>query len=95
MSDCIKQWPVAIIEDRYGGVYSGGSWLAISEATYRLGRHLTRVTWCLEDGPHGDDGDAMEFWSDPPEWIAVGNSPDAALAKLRAALAALTKGEGQ
>lgn len=77
MSARIDLWPVAVIEDRYGGVYSGGAWLAIAEATIHLGLQ-TRVGWCLDDGPHGDDGDAMEFWAEPPPWIAVGATPDEA-----------------
>ena len=82
----INHWPVAIIADRYGGSYSGGGWLAISEANERVGGGslASRVDWCLEDGPHGDDTDAMMFWASPPAWIAAGHTPDKALAALQA-----------
>jgi hypothetical protein len=81
----LRQYPVAIIEDRYGGCYSGGGWLAVAEAD-RMFADRTRASWVLSEGPHGDDCDAMEFWADPPPWIATGPTPDAALKALRAAL---------
>jgi hypothetical protein len=74
-------YPVAVVEDRYGGTYSGGRWLAIAQAD-RLENGAYRIVRCLEDGPHGDDGDAMAFWSDPPGWIACGDTPDEAVRKL-------------
>lgn len=77
MSRRTDLWPVAIIEDRYGGVYSGGAWIAIADADSAFCSR-TRVSWCLEDGPHGDDTDAMAFWADPPAWVAAGTTPDAA-----------------
>lgn len=45
-------YPFILTEDRYGGCYSGGRWLAsfgVDMPTY-------------EDGPLGDDIDAMDFW---------------------------------
>jgi hypothetical protein len=81
----LSSYPVAIIEDRYGGCYSGGAWLAIAIADH-LENGAYRVVGCLEDGPHGDDTDAQMFWAGPPSWIAVGNTPDEALANLKAAL---------
>lgn len=30
LTDQIEQYPTAIIEDRYNGVYSGGTWIAIA-----------------------------------------------------------------
>lgn len=83
-SERLKLWPVAIIEDRYNGAYSGGRWLAIAEADMPETGYTNRAAMVLEDGPHGDDTDAMLFWSDPPPWIAAGISPDAACAALRA-----------
>lgn len=77
-------YPIAIIQDRYNGAYSGGQWLAIANASNWFRDTLTRVSWCLYDGPHGGDTDAMMFWSEPPEWIAVGMTPDAAIANLEA-----------
>lgn len=76
--------PIAVVEDRYGGIYSGGRWLAIAAAdTFENG--LVRVAFCVEEGsgPSGDDGDAMDFWKDAPDWIASGDTPDAAIEKLR------------
>ncbi|HVV94604.1 MAG TPA: hypothetical protein VHD15_14420 [Hyphomicrobiales bacterium] len=78
-------YPIAIIEDRYGGCYSGGRWLAIAGADY-LENGAYRIVRCLEQGPHGDDSEAQDYWADPPSWIAVGETPDEAVAKLRARL---------
>jgi hypothetical protein len=78
--------PIAIIEDRYSGVYSDGRWLALNGAD-TLDNGCYRIVRTLENGPHGDDGDAMAFWVDPPNWIASGNTPDQALANLIAKLA--------
>lgn len=76
-------YPIAIIEDRYTGCYSGGKWLAIAECdTMENGTY--RIVRVLEGGPYGDGTDAMEFWAEPPRWIAVGNTPDEARAKLLA-----------
>lgn len=73
-------FPIAIIEDRYGGAYSRGRWLAIAEADAPFDgpRSETRVQFCLNDGPHGGDTDAMTFWIAPPDWIAVGMTPEEA-----------------
>jgi len=74
-------YPIAIVQDRYGGVYSGGDWLAIARAdAAHDGR--SRVDFALAHGPHGSDCIAAEFWADPPDWIAVGNSPDEARDRL-------------
>lgn len=84
----METYPIAIVQDRYTGVCSGGRWLAIASATDLLGDGMTRVDFCLgsDDGPSGSDLDAGLFWIDPPSWIAVGSSPDEALAKLRNSL---------
>lgn len=75
--------PIALIEDRYFGTYSKGRWLAVSEADLPF-EGTTRAGYVLgEDGPHGQDCDAMVFWMDPPAWIAVGDTPDEALAAIR------------
>jgi hypothetical protein len=75
MSRRIDCYPVAIIEDRYGGTYSHGKWLAIRE----MNNDRYRIVMM---GPHSEDGDAADFWDDPPEWIAVGDTPDEALAAI-------------
>lgn len=78
--------PVTIVEDRYSGAYSGGKWLAINGADV-LENGCYRIIRILEQGPHGDDSDAAEFWSASPHWIAAGNTPDDALKNLMAKLA--------
>ena len=75
-------YPVAIVQDRYGGVYSGGEWLAIAESDATC-HDSNRVTSVLEHGPHGEDGEAADFWAAPPEWIASGRTPTEAIANLR------------
>jgi hypothetical protein len=78
-------YPIAIIEDRYSGVYSGGNWIAVAQASELLGSSNSRVQFCLtsDDGPYGSDSEAAEFWSDPPDWIAVGETPELAIENLR------------
>lgn len=80
----LMHYPVVVVEDRYGGTYSRGTWLAIAEAD-QLKSGKTRATFVLEDekGPSGGDVEAMWFWHAPPGWIAVGNSPDDAVSNLR------------
>jgi hypothetical protein len=77
-------YPIAVVEDRYSGTYSGGRWLAIAGAD-AFENGLTRVAFCVEDGPgpSGQDGDARDFWSEPPHWIAAGDTADAAIENLR------------
>jgi hypothetical protein len=80
MSDDHSTYPIAIIEDRYTGVYSKGAWLAIANADEPMpGCSSSRLSFCLAEGPHGDDAEAMAFWRNPPDWIAVGSTPDKAL----------------
>jgi hypothetical protein len=80
-------YPVAIVEDRYGGTYSGGAWIAIDEFDAcdvpGGGRRLDHVI----EQAHASDTTAWRFWSEEaPElrWLAVGDTPDEALAALRA-----------
>lgn len=75
-------YPIAVIQDRYDGAYSGGAWLAIANAREPFDDTATRASWCLRNGPHGGDTDAMLFWEEPPGWIAAGTTPDEAIAKL-------------
>ena len=70
-------WPIAVYQDRYGGCYSGGAWIAVAEAE-TMARHLP----CLVDGPYGDDTDAAVWGSAIPEWAAVGDTPDEAVRHL-------------
>ena len=93
----IETYPVAIIQDRYRGTYAGAEWIAIANADeadceldvegtpHKVGG-VARVQYCLMDGPHASDVEAMRFWNSPPEWIAVGNTPDEARDALYAKL---------
>jgi hypothetical protein len=78
--------PIAIVEDRYGGTYSGGEWIAIAQARDLLtGGAVLRLLNSEPDeepSPWGGDDDAMNFWDDPPKWVAVGDTPAAALKAL-------------
>lgn len=80
-----RLFPVAIVADRYAGLYSRGAWLAIARADTPFGDidpDPTRVTFCLEEGPNGTDDEAIAFWMVSPEWIAVGDTPQEAMEKL-------------
>ena len=64
-------YPAAITRDRYGGVYSGGEWLA----------------WPLRpdqipDDANGDDVTAADFWAGWPYEVGKGSTPAEALADL-------------
>lgn len=84
MTTRIKLWPIAVIEDRYEGTYSKGDWLAIANADELAGFGVTRVGWISSyEGPNDDDTGARTFWANPPSWIAVGDTPDEAVAALR------------
>lgn len=74
-------YPVVIVQDRYGGVYSGGYWIAIANAQAPQGRS-SRVDFVRNSGPGGSDLDAAGFWTRSPDWLAVGDTPDEALAHL-------------
>lgn len=88
--------PIAIVQDRYGGVYSRGEWIAIGgfDARDALadGVH-TRLDHVMEHA-HGDDAQAMLFWANVApglRWLAVGATPDEALARLRARTPTITE----
>ncbi len=77
----ISTHPIAIVEDRYTGTYSGDIWIAVAEADL-IHHEKSRVDFIVSDqasGPHGDDLEAMRFWQDPPDWISVGDTPQQAL----------------
>lgn len=67
--DC---YPVAILQDRYGGTYLGGDWLALAKDSASRREAV--------EGMYGDDCEAANFVV--PEWAAVGNTPNEALANL-------------
>lgn len=86
MSSRLDLYPIAIIEDRYTGVYSGGTWLAIAVSDNIEATGESRVQWCLGEGPYGDDSEAADFGRRIPNinWIGVGNTPQEALDNLYA-----------
>lgn len=81
MTPLQKVWPVAILEDRYQGTYSHGAWIAVAHADQH-GDVLAMVA--AGDGPWGDDFEAADFWWTDKQrpWLAVGATPDEALAAL-------------
>lgn len=74
-------YPVALIQDRYQGVYCDGEWLAVAAVLTRKGGS-SRASWVLEFGPYANDLMAGMFWADAPDWIASGRTPDAAIEAL-------------
>lgn len=69
-----KMYPVAAIQDRYNGCYSGGAWVAVSNLTSHLNE--------LEEGPFNADPEAAAFWNSEPNWIGAGATPDLAIESL-------------
>ncbi|AOK61996.1 hypothetical protein WM29_22985 [Burkholderia ubonensis] len=79
---------LALLEDRYLGSYSRGVWLAIADRDEEYLPGITRLQFVLDhdDGPFSDDPDAQAFWRDTAPslaWLAVGGSPEEAIANLR------------
>ena len=63
--------PITIVFDRYGGMYSGGSWTA----------------WYLREnelpiGPRLEDTDCDLFWAQNKIPVGIGGTPDKALIDL-------------
>ena len=50
----LEHSPIAIIQDRYGGAYSGGAWLAVSQARLKhKGKRRAAYVLRMENaGPH-------------------------------------------
>ena len=71
-------YPVRIYQDRYGGSYSGGAWIAVDMKRATLGIPA------IEEGILGGDVEVREFWFSVRDvkWIGVGPTPDGALAAL-------------
>lgn len=77
--------PVIVVQDRYGGSYSKGRWLAVARADAPMpSQALSRIAWVMDDGPGGDDLSCAIFWTEPPPWIAAAATPDQAVAELYA-----------
>lgn len=80
--------PIALVEDRYCGSYSCGNWIAIAAHFEEYLPGFDRLHFVLhhDDGPFSDDPEARDFWravAPTLNWIAVGASPDEAIANLR------------
>jgi hypothetical protein len=79
-------WPIALLEDRYGGAYSDGNWIAIANADIDVpGRIENRVAWVFRSDVFGGDNDCMDFWDGPAKqipWLAAGESPELAIQNL-------------
>ena len=80
-----RLWPVAILQDRYHGCYSKGAWIAIGDFEREAAPGKDRLAWA-SDGIYESDGECDDFWhqvrADKIIWLAVGDTPDAALTKL-------------
>jgi hypothetical protein len=74
-------YPVAVIQDRYQGVYSDGAWLAIADAD-EPHSEMARASWALTCGPGGGGIEACRFWGSPPDWIGAGATCEGAIAQL-------------
>lgn len=64
----MTHYPAVVVQDRYGGTYTGGEWLACHLADLD-----TMLSWA-----HAGDGDAARFSSECP-WAGVGTTPGGAL----------------
>ncbi len=84
-------YPVAILEDRYSGSWSGGKWIAVACAdNYAPGESLDALrTRSREEfvwgGSHDETVRTMSFWEEARgiTWIAVGDTPDEGVDALR------------
>lgn len=63
-------YPTTIINDRYGGTYSGGQWLAFPLDYYDVPEEID-----------GEDIECMMFWDNVPDDIIIGKG-ESALAAL-------------
>lgn len=69
-------WPIAIVQDRYMGTYTGGQWVAIPQAD--RAESFEETVW-------GDDGECVEWATlhiDNHRTVGVGNTPQEALEDL-------------
>jgi hypothetical protein len=77
--------PVTITPDRYGGVYSGGTWLAFPLDTAEV-----------PDGPFGGDVVAAAWWDDADDMpVGRGGTPNEAYDDLLRRLEAITPARTQ
>ena len=77
-----REWPTTICRDRYGGVYSGGEWLAWPLRPQHIPAEVSS-----EDGP------CRDWWLEQAQEekvpVGVGSSPTEALERLRARMLSL------
>jgi hypothetical protein len=82
-----RHFPIVLVEDRYSGTYSGGEWLAVSQANKVHKSHArlgpSRLRFLLTTGPYGEPETASTFWRRPPIWVASGDDPLVALDHVR------------
>ena len=70
-------YPIIVFQSRYGGIYEGGEWFAISG--------FENMSSDLNDYFEGDDCDAVDFWEKEHTFpIAVGKTPNEAVNSLLA-----------
>ena len=82
-----KLFPIAIIQDRYGGCYSKGKWVAISnygDEDSEFDEYEMKLEYLLDSGM-GDDVESRKFWDTyrDAKYLAVGSSPHEAMENLR------------
>ena len=66
-------YPLVVINDRYGGAYSGAEWTAWED-----------YPDAIPDAIFGDDDSCFEFWLKANKSnIGLGNTPEEAIADLR------------
>lgn len=82
-------WQVAVLRGPSEGLFGAWSWIAVSGSTREeMGR--SRLQFVAERmnggvGSFNDSTDArVAFLRDPPEWVAIGVTPDEAVANLLA-----------
>lgn len=79
-------YPVAILQDRYNGVYSGGAWVAVADFERQNEEGGKTRLQFVSEWIYSGDPDAMEFGSNilpGLNYVAVGDTPDKALEALR------------
>jgi len=79
----MREYPIAVFEDRYMGTYSGGEWIAVAECD-KQEVPGTRFEIAFS-GTHGSDPEAATFgvMITIIPWIAVGNTPNEAVENIR------------
>lgn len=90
MKSVAATFPVVILEDRYGGMYCNGRFVAVAQADIDH-EGMTRISWCMAKGPSAPPPEAMSFWDSPPRWVAAGDTPDEAMTNLMVKAPAMSR----